>query len=292
MTDRETVLSEILKYRFAHRGLHHKPEVPENSLLAFEKAFEKGFGIEFDVHLTSDGKLAVIHDSGLRRVTTVRDDHLPVIPENAAIECDSTVGSDDIIEEITLKQAKSYTLEESDERIPEFREVLELAAGRSPLIIELKTHGWNHEELCDKVMEDLREYEKKYPEGLYCVESFNSFAVLTMKIWYPEVVRGQLGSDLIADYKARVQNDPREGVKFDPLTNTLVRDIRMNSLTAPDFIAYNYDHKRNRAFRTFEGAKLFYNIKDPLDMAVGEGLGAACIFERFMPASPLKDGEI
>jgi len=292
MTDRETVLSEILKYRFAHRGLHHKPEVPENSLLAFENAFEKGFGVEFDVHLTSDSKLAVIHDSGLRRVTTVRNDHLPVLPENAAIECSYTVGSDDIIEEITLEQAKSYPLEESDERIPEFREVLELAAGRSPLIIELKPHGGNHEELCDKVMEDLREYEKKYPEGLYCVESFNSFAVLTMKKKYPDVIRGQLGSDLIADYKARVQGDPREGVKFDPMTNTLVRDLRLNPLTEPDFVAYNYDHKRNRAFRAFGGAKIFYTIKDPLDLAVGEGLGAACIFERFIPSSPLKSGEI
>ena len=141
-------------------------------------------------------------------------------------------------------------------------------------------------------MEDLREYEKKYPEAIYCVESFNSFAVLTMKKKYPDVVRGQLGSDLIADYKARVQGDPREGVKFDPMTNTLVRDLRLNRLTEPDFVAYNYEHKRNRAFREFKGAKIFYTIKDPLDLAVGEGLGAACIFERFVPANPMKDGEI
>jgi len=124
------------------------------------------------------------------------------------------------------------------------------------------------------------------------VESFNSFAVLTMKKKYPDVIRGQLGSDLIADYKARVQGDPREGVKFDPMTNTLVRDLRLNPLTEPDFVAYNYDHKRNRAFRAFGGAKIFYTIKDPLDLAVGEGLGAACIFERFIPSSPLKSGEI
>lgn len=289
---REDVLREILKHRFAHRGLHHKPDVPENSLLAFRMAFEKGFGIEFDVHLTKDGKLAVIHDSGLRRVTTVRDDHLPVLPENASIECISTVGSSDIIEEITLEQAKSFPLEESDERIPELKEVLELAAGRAPLIVELKPSGGNNEELCDKVMEELREYEMKYPGALYCVESFNSFAVLTMKKKYPDVVRGQLGSDLIADYKARVEDDPREGVKFDRMTNTLVRDLRLNPLTDPDFVAYNYDHKRNKAFRTFKGAKIFYTIKDPLDLAVGEGLGAACIFERFVPASPLRGGEI
>jgi len=234
--DRETVLSEILKYRYAHRGLFHKPEVPENSLLAFRMACEKGFGIEFDVHLTKDGKLAVLHDNGLKRVTSVRSDHLPVIPENAQIECEITIGSDALIEELTLEEAKQYPLEESDERIPEMREVLELVAGRVPLIVELKPNGGNHEKLCAEVMKELRKYEEDYPDAVYCVESFNSFAVLTMKKKFPDVVRGQLGSDLILDYKARVPNDPREGVKFDQLTNTLVRDLRFNPLTAPDLI--------------------------------------------------------
>lgn len=290
--DRTSVLEELKKYRYAHRGLHQKPHVPENSMMAFEKACDRGFGIEFDVHLTKDGKLAVIHDSGLKRVTTVRSDHLPVLPENAGIDCEITLGTQEIIEEISIEEAKRFPLEESDERIPEMREVLELVAGRVPLIVELKPSGGNHEELVKRVMEELREYEKNYPSGIYCVESFNSFAVLTLKKKYPDVVRGQLGSDLIADYKARVPEDPREGVKFDPMTNTLVRDLRLNPLTAPDFVAYNYEHKRNKAFRSFEGTKVFYTIKDPLDLAVGEGLGAVCIFERFVPESPMRGDKI
>lgn len=45
------------------------PEVlPENSLAAFEKSFELGAdGIEFDVHLTRDGELAVIHHRSLNK---------------------------------------------------------------------------------------------------------------------------------------------------------------------------------------------------------------------------------
>jgi glycerophosphoryl diester phosphodiesterase len=292
MKDRNIILEELKKYRFAHRGLHDKPEVPENSLLAFERACERGFGIEFDVHLTKNGKLAVMHDSGLKRVTTVRSDHLPVIPENAHIECTTTFRTAMIIEEITLEEAKKYPLEESDERIPELKEVLDLVAGRVPVIVELKPRDGNHEELVKKVMEEMRAYEEKYPEGVFCLESFNSFAVLTLKRKYPEVVRGQLGSDLIADYKARVPGDPREGTKFDPMINSLVRDLRMNRLTDPDFVAYNYDHKRNRAFREFPGTKVFYTIKDPIDLAVGEGLGAICIFERFVPESNLRGGKI
>ena len=110
--DKQNTLEELLKHRYAHRGLHHKPDVPENSLLAFGKAADLGFGIEFDVHMTRDGKLAVIHDSGLKRVTTVRSDHLAVIPENAEIACETTVGSEGIIEDMTLEEATKAAEEE------------------------------------------------------------------------------------------------------------------------------------------------------------------------------------
>ena len=53
--------------RYAHRGLHG-PGAPENSLAAFRRAAEAGYGAELDVHLTRDGRLAVIHDGDLRRI--------------------------------------------------------------------------------------------------------------------------------------------------------------------------------------------------------------------------------
>ena len=53
---------------FAHRGLYGA-DVPENSLAAFEKAFDAGFGIEFDLHLLKDGNIGILHDSDLRRMT-------------------------------------------------------------------------------------------------------------------------------------------------------------------------------------------------------------------------------
>ena len=51
----EERFSDLNKYAYAHRGLHNKQEVPENSLLAFELAVEKGYGIELDVCLLADG---------------------------------------------------------------------------------------------------------------------------------------------------------------------------------------------------------------------------------------------
>lgn len=51
---------------FAHRGL--SSIAPENTMAAFKLARDMGMpGIEFDVHLTKDGKLAVIHDHSTAR---------------------------------------------------------------------------------------------------------------------------------------------------------------------------------------------------------------------------------
>ncbi|MGN1163408.1 MAG: glycerophosphodiester phosphodiesterase, partial [Candidatus Ornithospirochaeta sp.] len=51
---------------WAHRGFSHI--YPENTMLAFEKAYEEGAdGIETDVHLTKDGKVVIIHDENLLR---------------------------------------------------------------------------------------------------------------------------------------------------------------------------------------------------------------------------------
>ena len=52
----------------AHRGFSGR--YPENTMLAFEKALEIGAeGIEFDVHLSKDGELVIIHDELLDRTT-------------------------------------------------------------------------------------------------------------------------------------------------------------------------------------------------------------------------------
>ncbi len=52
----------------AHRGF--SGAAPENTMAAFNKAIDAGAEmIEIDVHLTSDGKVVVIHDDSLERTT-------------------------------------------------------------------------------------------------------------------------------------------------------------------------------------------------------------------------------
>ena len=53
---------------FAHRGF--SGEYPENTMLAFRKAYETGCdGIELDVQLTKDGVPVIMHDETIDRTT-------------------------------------------------------------------------------------------------------------------------------------------------------------------------------------------------------------------------------
>ena len=54
---------------YAHRGLYDNEHgIPENSMAAFRRAVDKGYGIELDVHLTADNQRVVFHDDTLIRM--------------------------------------------------------------------------------------------------------------------------------------------------------------------------------------------------------------------------------
>lgn len=53
----------------AHRG--YSAAYPENTLIAFQEAAKLDvWGVEFDVHLTKDNQLVVIHDESIERTST------------------------------------------------------------------------------------------------------------------------------------------------------------------------------------------------------------------------------
>jgi glycerophosphoryl diester phosphodiesterase len=120
---------------FAHRGLHGSG-VPENSLASFRAAIEAGAGIECDVRLTADGEVVVFHDHDLRRM------------------CASALA----IEATVLAVLAKQQLFDTGERIPRLSELLELAAGKVPILIELKPRGGNAGKLAEAVAEGLATY--------------------------------------------------------------------------------------------------------------------------------------
>ena len=157
-------------FRYAHRGYHDKPRVPENSMAAFRRAIENGFGAELDVHLMKDGRLAVIHDASLKR----------------------TAGADVLVEDLTAEELKTYRLEGTDEQIPLLEEVLELFQDRTPLIIELKAERGNHAALAEATCRMLDRYRVHY-----CIESFDPRCLIWLKKNRPEIVRGQLSEQFL-----------------------------------------------------------------------------------------------
>jgi glycerophosphoryl diester phosphodiesterase len=108
----------------AHRG--GAALWPENSLLAFRNALAMGAPLlELDVHLTSDGNAAVIHDSTLDRTTNGSG---PVAARTA--------------EELRRVRIKARDGALVDEGVPMLADVLALAAPTpAAVLVEVKTPG-------------------------------------------------------------------------------------------------------------------------------------------------------
>jgi glycerophosphoryl diester phosphodiesterase len=101
---------------FAHRGLHDT-RVPENALAGFAAAIARGFGIECDIQLSGDGQAMVFHDWELDRLTRETG---PLARRAAA-------------------ELGAIALNGGEGAIPTLRELLDLVAGRVPLLIEIKS---------------------------------------------------------------------------------------------------------------------------------------------------------
>ena len=234
---------------YAHRGLHGKG-VPENSMLAFRKAKDAGYGIELDIHLLKDGKLAVIHDSLLKRTT----------------------GRDGVVEDLTEAELKDYYLEGTLETIPLFSQVLELYSGAAPLIVELKCENNNYAELCAKACQLLDGYN-----GLYCLESFDPRCISWLRKNRPDLIRGQLSENYFHSPNSKL---PRI-LKF------VLSWQMMNFLVMPDFVAYRFRdraHPSNwfaRKLWKLHGVSWTLKSQRELDEALADNCLA--IFEGFIP---------
>ena len=192
---------DISEYIYAHRGLHNKDEgIPENSMAAFRLAADRGYGIELDLHLSADSTPVVMHDTSLMR----------------------TAGKEIDIFTILDTDIKKYPLDQTEERIPFFREVLEETAGRVPLLIELKIDNNNYAKLCEAAICELKDYD-----GVYAIQSFDPRAVRYLKKKHPWVMRGQL-----AGYLRKSGDDLQRFLDFG------LRNLITNFLTKPHFIAY------------------------------------------------------
>lgn len=216
------------KRYYAHRGLFDRGAgVPENSMTAFRRAVDLGYGIELDVQLTKDRVPVVFHDADLERMCGVKGK----------------------IWEYPFAELETFRLSGSEEKIPSLAEVLCAVDGKVPLIIEYKLDNPSTE-VCRIANELLKDYA-----GLYCIESFHPKALRWYRKNCPDIIRGQLSDDFRG----------RKGTLVEKLAGLALTYLLTNFWTRPDFIAYNHSYERNfsrRFCRKLGAVSAAYTIKD------------------------------
>lgn len=233
---------------YAHRGLHdNATEAPENSMTAFRKAVEAGYGIELDVQLSKDDVPVVFHDFTLMRVC----------------------GQEGKVCDYTYEELEQFRLFDSEETIPRFEDFLKLVKGRVPLIVELKIE-WQDASVCPIADALLRDYQ-----GVYCIESFNPMGLLWYRQYHKDVMRGQLADGFI-------KSGELKGCLY-----VILQNLLLNFLTKPDFIAYNHKYAGNLSRRICHGlyhnVAAAWTIRSEEELQKAKGKFDIFIFDSFIP---------
>ncbi|MBE5882847.1 MAG: glycerophosphodiester phosphodiesterase [Lachnospiraceae bacterium] len=237
------------EWLYAHRGLHdNTTDAPENSIRAFEKAVNAGYGIELDVQLSKDKIPVVFHDATLTRICGVEGN----------------------VSDYTYEELQGFSLCGTDEIIPRFADVLKLVDGRVPLIIEFKTESTDIS-VCPVADAILRGYR-----GRYCIESFNPLAVSWYRKHHNDIVRGQL-----ADYFWKQENPQKNLLYFS------LQYLLLNFLSRPDFIAYNHQHphvlSRTLCRVLFRSLSVAWTIRSQRELELAKEHFEVFIFDSFIP---------
>lgn len=233
---------------YAHRGLYDNASgAPENSLPAFKKAVKAGYGIEVDVQLTKDGVPVAFHDFTLERAC----------------------GQPGRLCEYTYEELQKFSLFQSGEKIPPLKEVLKLAGGKTPLIVELKVE-WMDLAVCACADRLLREYK-----GPYCVQSFHPLVLTWYRRYHNDVLRGQLSDGFL-----------KTG-EFKGAGCFVMQNLLLNWVTKPDFISYHYKFADNLSLklcrRLYKAVTAAWTIQSREELAAARKEFDLILFDSFVP---------
>ncbi|MBM6615924.1 glycerophosphodiester phosphodiesterase [Desemzia sp. RIT804] len=211
---------------FAHRGFSGK--YPENTMLAFQKAFEVGIdGIELDVQLTKDREVVIIHDSSVDRTTNgkgyVKDMTLSGIRQ--------------------LNAAHHFHEVSAKETIPTLEEYLDWVKDKAMVTnIELKTNIFEYSGI-EKNVIDL--VEKFGLEDKIIFSSFNHYTIQRVKELNSSLKCGLLSSDWIVDFGKYTRELGVECVHpgfYMLQNNAVLKNLQENHLEINTWTVNNEEH--------------------------------------------------
>jgi glycerophosphoryl diester phosphodiesterase len=168
---------------FGHRGA--KAFAPENTLAAFQMAVEhRADAIEFDVKLTKDHHVIVLHDQTLDRTTNGHGNM-----KNYSLE-----------DLRRLDAGSFFDAQFAGEKIPTLDEVFETVGRRLFMNIELTNYTTPHDGLVEQVVEVIRRHQQ---EDNVLFSSFLTLNILTARRLLPEVPVGLLAEEGWSGFVAR-----------------------------------------------------------------------------------------
>jgi len=198
----------IVNKFIAHRG-YFDNDSPENSLLAFQKAIDKGYAIELDVQLLSDGTVVVFHDKQLSRMT----------------------GMDGYIRNIVKGDLENYKLLQTEEHIPTLNQVFELVNGQTGIIVDIKNTSSRVGILEKAVCKIIRDYQ-----GDVAIQSMNPLTLEWFYKYAPNIMRGQVSYYFDNEY----------GKEISLLKRWLLKRMKLNKRSRPNYISYDYKRLPNK----------------------------------------------
>ena len=239
-------IDDFLDTKYAHRGLHDG-ERAENSISAIKAAVEAGFGIEFDVRLSSDNVLVVFHDDTLDRVC----------------------GREGVVRDFTAEELATFKLSGTEDGIPTLDKVLEAVDGKVPLLVEIKENAGDSS-VSSAAAERLKSYK-----GPYIVESFNPLSVKNASEILPEIACGFLSRHFTKE------EETKKPLYF------ILENLLVNRVCNPSFIAYKHeDHYMPmlKLARLLGGRTVAWTVRsqEEEDAAFANGFDTV-IFENYIP---------
>jgi glycerophosphoryl diester phosphodiesterase len=187
----------------AHRGLHDRTSVIENTVSAARAAMAGDFAIECDVQITADGEAVVFHDFSLDRLTTGTG---PVAGLSAGA-------------------LAAVPFRATGDRIPTLATFLAEIAGRVPLVCEIKSAFDGDLRLARRTAEIVRDYA-----GPVALKSFDPEIVAALRTLAPDHPRGIVGEHAFDHPEwARIPADRRRA-----MANLLHYEE-----TRPDFLSWH-----------------------------------------------------
>jgi glycerophosphoryl diester phosphodiesterase len=236
----------------AHRGLHDISRgIVENMPGAVDAAIAGNFAIEVDIQLSSDGEAMVHHDHALGRLTEGTG---PLIGKTAA-------------------ELKAVKFKATSEQMMSLSDLCQRAAGRVPLVVEVKSSFNRDRKLVKRMAEVLASYD-----GPAVGMSFDPDQVEALREHLPSRPRGIVAQRSYEDsYWSGLTQEQRDGMLY----------LRHGFQTQPHFVAFKVDHLPAPApwiARNFFGcALLTWTVRTPEQRARAARYADQMIFEGFVP---------